>query len=354
MHDSDVVKLHRALVAVPSLSHQEAAAADLMEKHLLGAGLTMTRTGDNIVAEWGTGKKTLLLNSHLDVVPPSANHPYPPFEPTVADGRIFGRGTVDAKASVASMATAVCRLARAGYQPNGRIKLAFTTCEETGGEDNGLEEVLPSLGKIDAALVGEPTHMQPCVAQKGLLILRLQASGKSCHAARAEEGLNAISILVRDIAKLESFTFDRVHPYLGTTTANITMIEGGTARNVIPDRAHAFVDIRSTPSYTHDEIAALLQNELESQVHIHSKRFVPVGTDPDQDIVRACLAGSPGSEAFGSPTMSDWIHLKGIPAVKIGPGDSRLSHTAEEHVRMDELVSSCSIYESIIKSYFAK
>ena len=356
MLDMDVVTLHQALVAIPSLSHQEKEAADFMERHLSEAGLRVTRYEDNIVAEWGEiaseGSRTLLLNSHLDVVPPSSNHPFPPFEPTIQDGKIFGRGAVDAKASVASMATAVCRLASKGYAPDGKIVLAFTTCEETGGEHNGLEQIAKKLPKAHAALVGEPTHMQPCVAQKGLLILRLDANGSSCHAARAEEGQNAISMMVRDISRLENYLFDRVHPYLGTTTANVTVIEGGTARNVIPDLCHAFVDIRSTPSYTHDEIAELLQAQLESHVHIHSKRFLPVDTAPGEAIVQACLSGSPNSEAFGSPTMSDWIHLKDIPTVKIGPGDSRLSHTADEHVEIEELVESCDKYEQIIKAYF--
>jgi acetylornithine deacetylase len=352
MIDQDVALLHRNLVAIPSLSHQEKAAADLMEAHLREAGLNVTRTGDNVVAEWGSGDRTLLLNSHLDVVPPSANHPFPPFTPTLSEGRLYGRGSVDAKASVASMATAVCRLAREGYHPDGRVLVAFTVCEETGGENNGLEEIFPSLPRPHAALVGEPTHMQPCVAQKGLLILRLDAAGVSAHAARAEEGENAILKMVRDLARLEAYEFERIHPYLGRTTANVTMIEGGSARNMIPDSCSAFIDIRSTPSYSHDEIARLLQHELESHVHIHSKRFVPVDTAPDEDIVLACLEGSAGSKAFGSPTMSDWIHLKGIPTVKIGPGDSRLSHTDQESIPVQELVDSCQTYVNIIKSYF--
>jgi len=352
MTDRDVSILHRDLVAIPSLSHKEKEASDLMETRLRLAGLRVTRMDDNVVAEWGEGERTLLLNSHLDVVPPSANHPFPAFTPTLKEGRLYGRGAVDAKASVASMATALCRLAASGYQPNGKIIAAFTTCEETGGESNGLEHIFPSLPRPDAALVGEPTHMQPCVAQKGLLILRLDAAGISSHAARAEEGDNAISRLVRDIARLEAFTFEKIHPYLGVTTANVTMIQGGSARNMIPDSCTAFVDIRSTPAYTHDELAHLLQDELESHVHIHSKRFVPVDTAPDEAIVQACLAGSPGSSAFGSPTMSDWIHLKGIPTVKIGPGDSRLSHTSEEHILVSELEDSCQTYENIIKAYF--
>jgi acetylornithine deacetylase len=130
------------------------------------------------------------------------------------------------------------------------------------------------------------------------------------------------------------------------------MIEGGTARNMIPDSCTAFVDIRSTPCYTHDEIAAVLDDLLESEVHIHSKRFVPTDTPTGAAIVQACLNGNPNSKAFGSPTMSDWIHVKDIPTVKIGPGDSRLSHTAQEHISSNELVQSCAIYESIIINYF--
>ena len=297
--------------------------------------------------------RTLLLNSHLDVVPPSADHPFPAFEPTLEGGLIYGRGSVDAKGCVASMASAICRLHASGsLAPGTRLMGAFTICEETGGQDNGLEAILPDLPRMDAVLVGEPTHMQPCVAQKGLLILRLDAKGCSAHAARASEGDNAISKMVRDLTRLESWTFDRVHPFLGETTHSVTVIEGGTARNVIPDRCSSWIDIRSTPSYTHDEIAGMLDEHLESDVVIHSGRFVPTETAFDSAIVRACLKGHSGSEAFGSPTMSDWIHVKDLPTVKIGPGDSRLSHTAKEHISARELHDSCALYEAIITAYF--
>lgn len=352
MVNQNVLELHRHLVAIPSLSHQEAEVADFLEKHLRTAGLSLTRIGDNVIGRWGSGDRVLLLNSHLDVVPASSHHPFPPFKPTESNGRVYGRGAVDAKASVASMATAMCELVAEGYQPDGSIIAAFTTCEETGGEDNGLESILPDLPLIDAALIGEPTHMQPCIAQKGLLILRLAATGVSSHAARADEGENAISRMVRDIARLDAFSFDRIHAYLGETTVNVTTIEGGSAHNMIPDSCSCFVDIRTTPAYDHDEITAMLQEILESAVHVHSKRFVSVDTDPDEAIVRACLRARPGAKAFGSPTMSDWIHVKGIPAVKIGPGNSRLSHTAHEHIDIKELAESCAIYKTIIKSYF--
>lgn len=349
---SDVGRLHRALVAIPSLSHQEAAAADLLERHLYQAGLQVQRIEDNVVVSVGQGPRTLLLNSHLDVVPPSADHPFPPFEPTIEGNDVFGRGTVDAKGCVASMAMALIRLHRNGGVPEGtRVMGAFTVCEETGGTDNGLEAIRPQLPVIDAALIGEPTHMQPCVAQKGLLILRLDASGKSAHAARSAEGENAISRMVRDLALLADFRFERIHPFLGETTQNVTVIEGGTARNMIPDRCSAWIDIRSTPSYTHPEIAGILNERLESDVVIHSQRFIPVETPRHAAIVQACMAARDDAEPFGSPTMSDWIHVHDIPAVKIGPGDSRRSHTARESIDVVELHESCAIYESIIKHY---
>lgn len=349
---SDVGQLHRALVATPSLSHEERAVADLLEKHVLDAGLTTRRIGDNVVVSIGNGPRTLLLNSHLDVVPPSADHPFAPFEPTLQGSEIFGRGTVDAKGCVASMVTAMIRVYKAGGVPEGtRLLGAFTVCEETGGTDNGLEAIRSELPLIDAALIGEPTHMQPCVAQKGLLILRLDASGKSAHAARAAEGDNAIARMVRDLASLSNFEFERVHPFLGETTQNVTVIEGGTARNMIPDRCSAWIDIRSTPSYTHPEIAELLNARLESDVVIHSQRFIPVETSPDEPIVQACLAAQADAAPFGSPTMSDWIHVHDVPAVKIGPGDSRRSHTAHESIDVFELHESCAMYQSIIQHY---
>jgi len=349
----DVLKLHRELVSFPSLSHEEADVASHLEAHFRDHGLEPTRLGDNIVVSIGEGENVLLLNSHLDVVPPSSDHPYPPFEPTSVDGQVFGRGTVDAKGSVAAMATAICNLHGKGYVPeNGKVMGAFTVCEETGGVDNGLEEIISRLPKPHAALIGEPTNMQPCVAQKGLLILRADASGKSAHAARAIEGENAIMKMGRDLQTLSAFRFDRIHPYLGETTLSVTMIDGGVARNMIPDACSIYIDIRSTPEYDHDEIAEILDRALESEVQIHSKRFVPTDTPFDSHVVKACTRAHPGSTPFGSPTMSDWIHVKDISTVKIGPGDSRLSHTANEHIAESELEESCAIYESIIKHYF--
>lgn len=348
-----VVSLHQDLVRFPSLSHEEGPIADFVERYVRDAGVPVARFDDNVYFWLGDGPEVLLLNTHLDVVPPSANHPYDPFEPVVVDGRVYGRGTVDAKASGAAMTAALLELARTGWQPEGgRVLVALTTCEETGGSYNGLEALRPHLPPVSAALVGEPTDLQPCVAQKGLLILTVTAHGRTAHAARAHLGDNAIFRAARDLQKLEHVRFDRDDPFLGRPTLTVTTIDGGTARNVVPDRCTFTLDIRSTPAYTHDEIIEQLAGLLESEVAVHSKRIVPVATDPSERIVRACLRALPGAEPFGSPTASDWIFLRDVPTVKIGPGSSQRSHTADEHIEIAELERAVDAYKNIIRAYF--
>lgn len=346
--------LLRALIRFPSLSGEEGPVADYLTGVVEGAGLTVERVDDNIYFGLGDGDDVLLLNSHLDVVPPSSDHPYDPFDPVVKDGILYGRGSVDAKASGATMASAVLRLAADGWSPaNGRVMVALTTYEEASRGYNGLETLRPHLPPLGAALVGEPTELQPCIAQKGLLILQVEAHGQTSHAARAHLGDNAITRAARDIQTLDAFVLDRDDPHVGTPTLAVTTIEGGTARNVVPDRCTFYVDIRTTPAYTHDEITSLVRETLESDVIVHSDRIIPVATDPDARIVRACRAARPDAEPFGSPTASDWIFLHDVPCVKIGPGLSERSHTPGERINVDEVARAVDTYEAIIRHYFA-
>ena len=347
------VNLLREMIRFPSLSGEERAIADFVQAHVSEAGVTVQRHGDNVYFGIGEGGDVLLLNTHLDVVPPSEGHPYDPFEPVVKDGELYGRGSVDAKASGAAMTTALLELARDGWTPAaGRVIVALTTCEESGGGYNGLEDLRPHLPALSAGIVGEPTRLQPCVAQKGLLILKLHAHGTSAHAGRAHLGDNAISRAARDIQRLDALTLDREDPHLGTPLVSVTTIEGGTARNVIPDRCTLAVDIRTTPAYTHDEIVAEVEALVESKVEVHSDRFVPVATDADARIVQACRAALPDADPFGSPTASDWIFLHDIPVVKIGPGRSTRSHTAGERIDIAEVERAVGAYKAIIRAYY--
>ncbi|MFK7846950.1 MAG: M20/M25/M40 family metallo-hydrolase [Rhodothermales bacterium] len=353
-NQNKTLSLFKDLVRFPSLSHEEKDIADYVASYIGRQSLAAQRVDNNVYVALGSGENCLLLNSHLDVVPPSESHPYPPFDATEKDGCIWGRGTVDAKASGTAMLRALVELSEEGWQPaQGKLIVALTTCEEVGGDYNGLQTLRAHLPTLSAALVGEPTELAPCIAQKGLLILKVNARGTSAHAARAHLGENAIYAAARDLLKLEHFSFEKTDPYLGKPTLAATTISGGKTRNMIPDLCTFYLDIRSTPAYSHEEIIALMSEYLESEVEVHSKRIVPAATKDDSLIVQACLKALPDKKPFGSPTTSDWIHLTDVPTVKIGPGPSQRSHTPHEHIEIDELLNGVVVYKRIIVEYFS-
>ncbi|MDX1430197.1 MAG: M20/M25/M40 family metallo-hydrolase, partial [Rhodothermales bacterium] len=176
--------------------------------------------------------------------------------------------------------------------------------------------------------------------------------GRSAHAARAHLGENAVEKAARDIARLANARLEREHPLLGPTMLTVTTVEGGKATNVVPDRCSFSIDVRSTPEYTHDELVEYVQKLIESRVEVYSDRLVPVSTDPQERIVQACVKAT-RAQPFGSPTMSDWIFLRDLPTVKIGPGSSELSHTSEEHIHVDEVHRAARVYKEIIQHYYS-
>jgi len=355
LQTSESLSFFKNLIRIPSLSHEEKEIADYVEAYINSNTLQAQRHDNNVYVTLGTGSPHLLLNSHLDVVPPSSEHPYPPFEATEVDGCIYGRGTVDAKASGAAMLRALIELNGSGWLPGkGSVTVALTTCEEVGGDYNGLQQLRPHLPPLDAALIGEPTEMQPCVGQKGLLILLAHAKGQTAHAARAHLGKNAIYEAARDALKIEAFVFEKADPHLGKPTITATLVEGGTAKNVVPDVCTLTLDIRSTPAYTHEELIQLFENQLDSEIEVYSKRLIPTSTEPNERIVRACLEALPDTKTFGSPTTSDWVYLNDVPTVKIGPGPSQRSHTPHEHIEIEAYLQGVEGYKAIIKTYFKK
>lgn len=369
------------LLSIESLSGHEEAAADALSALVSEQGIKVNRLDNNVWFSIGDGgggagdgaaesggdvpgngvgagkplaQDVLLLNSHLDVVPASEGHPYPPFEPTVKDGWLYGRGAVDAKGSVAAMTAAMLSLHADGWAPTGaKVIGAFTACEESGWPYNGLEATRPHLPTLSAAVVGEPTDLEPCIAQKGVLILRLEARGKSAHAARPHLGDNAAVKAARDIIRLADFEPGREHPVLGKVTVTPTVVAGGTVRNVIPDLCTVHIDVRSTPAYSHAELLEEVRACVESEVLVHSDRLIPVDTPIGARIVKAAVQGS-GGTPFGSPTASDWIFLSDVPTVKMGPGSSNLSHTAGERMNLQELERAVRVYRDTILHYFGQ
>lgn len=351
MSGLDAEHLLSQWVAIPSLSGVEGPLADAVAAHIAGLGLPVHRQGHNLWFEVGQGGPRLLLNSHLDTVKPAVGWDTDPFQPQWQGDRLYGLGANDAKGCVAAiLAAAEALLAAPGSLP-GTLVVALTAEEENGGQ--GLATILSQLGHLDAAIVGEPTGLEPVIAQRGMLLLKCTAHGESAHVAHARLGENAIHKAARDIAKLAGMAFEG-HPLLGEARPQVTQVGGGLGRNQVPDACDFFVDLRTTPNLDHAGLAEELQGRLESTVAIHSARYLPKATDPAHPIAQACLAASGRKGFAGSATTSDWAFLGALPTVKLGPGDTHRSHRPNEYLTRQELAAGVACYQSAVRGFFAR
>lgn len=347
----NAVELLRETIRIPSESRNEDAVVARLESAMLELGLAPKKTGRNLTAMLdGGGGPLLLLNSHTDTVPVGQGWTRDPLAADIENGNIYGRGSNDAKGCLVAMMIGAQR-AFASNAPKGKVLIAASCEEEVLGQ--GLEVLLPTLPRPDAAVVGEPTGLKAAVAQKGLLLLEIIAKGVSAHAAHGG-GVNAVEAAARDVLALSKLAIENEHPALGKTTMHVTQISGGDRHNVIPDRCKLVVDIRTTPSVSPDEIIALVKRTVHGEVVVRSNRLGSVETDPGHAVVRAALEANPSGRTYGSPTLSDWVFLRGIPTVKAGPGDSKRSHTPDEYLEVAELEAGVEFYEKLIRSYFAK
>jgi acetylornithine deacetylase len=342
--------LLQRLVALPSVSGQEQAIADHVQALLEGWGAQVRRQGNNLWTEVGQGGPRLLLNSHLDTVPVCDGWTEAPHAPVWRDGRLVGLGANDAKGCVAAMLMAFRELLLVP-PTEGTVVLALTAEEETGGQ--GLATILPHLGPLDAAVVGEPTGLAVCAAQRGMLLLKVTTKGEAAHVAHAHLGANAIHAAAQDIAKLAGLRFEP-HPLLGEARPQVTQVEGGRARNQVPDACTFFVDLRTTPNLDHGALAATFAAELAGHVHVHSARYLPKATDPAHPIVRAALQAAGKASPIGSATTSDWAFLGDVPAVKLGPGDTHRSHRPDEWITHAELEAGVACFRALVPAYFAR
>ena len=338
------------LVGTPSVSGEEGPLADLLQDLLASRGFDLQRRGNNLWFSFGTkGGARLLLNSHLDTVPACAGWEGDPFTPVWHGARLQGLGANDAKGCVAAILLAAFELSKQTL--DGEVVVALTAEEETGG--NGIATFLDQLGPLDGAVVGEPTGLRVCAAQRGLLVLKCTARGQSGHVAHAQMlgAENAIHKAARDIAKVAAMDFP-AHPLLGSRKAQVTQISGGLRRNQVPDACEFFIDLRTGPEQDHEALAADFQRQLESEVAVHSKRYLPKGTDPNHPIVRAALQAAGKAGPVGSGTTSDWAFLGDIPAVKAGPGDTFRSHHPNEYLTIQELEAGAAFYTSLVPAFF--
>jgi len=338
------------LVGTPSVSGEEGPLADLLQELIASEGFEVHREGHNLWFSFGKpGGSRLLLNSHLDTVPPCAGWEGDPYTPVWTGHRLQGLGANDAKGCVAAILLAAFELSK---QPlEGEVVVALTAEEETGGQ--GITTILDRLGPLAGALVGEPTGLRICAAQRGLLVLKCTAHGQSGHAANAQMlgAENAIHKAARDIGRVAAMDFP-VHPLLGSQKAQVTQIQGGLRHNQVPDTCEFLIDLRTGPEQDHEALAADFQRQLESDVAIHSKRYLPKHTDPGHPIVRAALQAAGKAGPVGSATTSDWALLGNLPAVKVGPGDTFRSHTPNEYLTLPELEAGAAFYAEAATAFF--
>ena len=334
-------------VAIPSVSGDEGRLADRIVGICGEAGVSAGRQGRNVVAQRGAGAPRLLLNSHLDTVPPVEGWTADPWSPRLADGRLIGLGSNDAKASVAAMLEAFLTAPLPG---SGSLLFAATCDEETGGE--GMEKLAAGLA-FDDAIVGEPNGFAVAVSQKGLVKLRLTARGRAGHAARPHLADNAIVRAAKDVLAIEGLEFPVEDPHLGKPTAAVTLVSGGVKSNVVPDRCEMTVDARTIGGFDNEAMIAAIRNAVSSDVEVLSARFRPVRGDPASRIARAALSAVGGGEIGGFASVSDLAHVCGKPAIVFGPGAPSESHRADESIALDALVEAPGIYRRTIAAYFS-
>lgn len=335
------VDLLKEMISTPSVSHDEAAAADIVTRFLDEEGFDVERFGNNICVEAGerdASLPTLLLNSHIDTVRAVEGWVRDPFTPVEEEGRIYGLGSNDAGASVVSLIAAFIMLSKS-RQPYNLVLLL--SCEEEISGKGGLSSVTDKIGKIDFALVGEPTGMRPAIAEKGLMVLDGEVYGEAGHAAR-NEGVNAIYKAMEVVDTLRGLRFEKESPMLGPVKISVTQINAGTQHNVVPDLCSLVVDVRTTDAYSNVETLELIRAAVpQCKLTPRSTRLNPSGISVSHPLVQR--AQMLGLEPFGSPTLSDQA-LMSWPSLKMGPGDSARSHTADEYICLDEIRQAIEYY----------
>lgn len=345
------VELLQTLVRIPSVSGAEEDCRDALAAWLEQHGVPARVHGRNVLATV-TGARPgrgLLLCSHIDVVPVGPGWTQDPWSGDLVDGRILGRGSNDAKSSVAAMAAAAASLDPSTFA--GRLELAFVCDEETGGE--GIEACVDDLPPVDACIVGEPTGLDACPGQRGMVKARVTCAGRSCHASRPWEGDNALRGIARDLQAVFDLDLDDDDPLLGRPTLEPTLVDGGTRSNVLPGEGTFVVDGRPTPGFDNTRMLAALRDAVGGEVTVLSERYVPVRTPAEHEIVVLARAASPTGRVRGFGGVSDLFHLRHVPGLIMGPGTSEASHAPDEWVAVDQVTAAADTYGTIAREFFA-
>lgn len=344
-YTNDAVMLLKDLIAIPSISRNEEKAADKLAEYLNLWHLPFGREGNNLwvgCPDWDNNRPTVMLNAHIDTVKPVSSWTRDPFQPMQEGDMLYGLGANDCGGGlVALLQTYRIMLER----PRNYNILWVASAEEEVSGENGFSRVMSKLPKIDVAIVGEPTGLQPAIAEKGLMVIDGYAHGKSGHAAR-EEGVNAIYEALEDLIWLRDYKFRKVSPLLGATKMTVTVVEGGTQHNVIPDTLHFVIDVRTNEFYQNEYLFEFLRKKMtKCELRARSFRLHSSSIPEDHPLIRRCIER--GMQPFGSPTLSDQA-LMPFLSFKLGPGDSGRSHSADEFIKISEIQQAIDTYVGLL------
>ncbi|MBS1717356.1 MAG: M20/M25/M40 family metallo-hydrolase [Armatimonadetes bacterium] len=346
----DVLHLHRELVGIPSVSRSEGPIMDFVQAVFEGLGISVERLGNNLIATAGKGPK-VLFDTHLDTVPITHAWTRDPFHVESVNGKVFGLGSNDAKASAAAMIATLERVHVEGGPCE--LTLILASMEEVNGEGTELcwKHLQEAGYQPVGVVVGEPTELNIGVSQKGLMILRLIAEGMACHSANADRlgAKNPVWDLAENITRLRGIDLGPEHPCLGKTTLQPTVLEGSKTHNQVPCEASCLLDLRTVPGLSHEELADRVEQAVSCKVERKSLRLQAVQCPPEAAIVQAALRARPASATFASPTMSDQAFFHGQDAIKCGPGVSARSHTGDEFVLESEILEAVDFYWNLLQ-----
>lgn len=344
-YTNDAVTLLKELIAIPSVSRNEDKAADKLSEYLNLWGLPYGRDGNNLwvgCPDWDNNRPTIMLNAHIDTVKPVSTWTRDPFLPTQEGDMIYGLGSNDCGGGLVSLLQAYRIML---HRPRNYNLLWVASAEEEVSGANGFSRVLSKLPNIAVAIVGEPTGMQPAIAEKGLMVIDGYAYGKSGHAAR-NEGVNAIYEALDDLVWLRDYKFRKSSPLLGPTKMTVTVVESGTQHNVIPDTLHFVIDVRTNEFYQNEYLFEFLCKKMtKCELKARSFRLHSSSIPQDHPLIRRCMEH--GMQPFGSPTLSDQA-LMPFPSFKLGPGDSSHSHSADEYIKISEIQQAIDTYVSLL------
>ena len=345
-----IEKLLKNLIKISSISGQEKEIARFVFNYFKSKGLKpKLLLGNNVYCEIGKGKKTLLLNSHLDTVPPSSSWTIKPFKAKMLNGKIYGLGACDTKGNLATMMEAMIDLNKSKTELKGRV-IFLATDNEENRKPSGLEILIKKIN-CDAIVIGEPTDLNICISEKGFAKLKIISKGRAAHAAFGKKDFNAVYKAAKDIEALNKLEFKKKHKFLGLPSIQVTMINGGIVSNMIPDSCEFILDIRSTPIYPNDYLINLIKKKVSSEVEVVSNRIFPKETNVKEKIVQAAKKSAPKSKIAGFLAVSDFAFTD-KPGIILGAGSLKQAHSPNEFVKISQLKEVKEIYKKTIQKYF--